>query len=111
MVLDGQQRLTSIARFFLNSDPKKNYYFDLEEMYENFSEVDADSSINWIKTNPRNKKSDPTVKKEGRYLRSDVVIEGSNALIYALQYFRDYFKSKDVENYDEEASKATAKIN
>jgi len=111
MVLDGQQRLTSIARFFLNSDPKKNYYFDLEEMYENFSEVDADSSINWIKTNPRNKKSDPTVKKEGRYLRSDVVIEGSNALIYALQYFRDYFKSKNVENYDEEASKATAKIN
>jgi len=34
-------------------------------MYENFSEVDADSSINWIKTNPRNKKSDPTVKKRG----------------------------------------------
>src|SRR5690606_5773287 len=31
-VLDGQQRLTSIARVFLDAHPNRNYYFDLKRM-------------------------------------------------------------------------------
>ena len=30
-ILDGQQRLTSIARVFLNADLKRCYYFDLKK--------------------------------------------------------------------------------
>ncbi|MEM1096838.1 MAG: DUF262 domain-containing protein, partial [Bacteroidota bacterium] len=31
-VLDGQQRLTSMARVFLDAHPSKNHYFDLKRM-------------------------------------------------------------------------------
>ncbi|ELY5851361.1 DUF262 domain-containing protein, partial [Cronobacter turicensis] len=43
-VLDGQQRLTSLARVFLNAHPHKSYYFDLYKMHYSF--VNEDSS--WI---------------------------------------------------------------
>ena len=32
-ILDGQQRITSIARVFLNADPEKLYYFDLKLLF------------------------------------------------------------------------------
>lgn len=47
-ILDGQQRLTSISRLFLNFDSKKEYYFDLLAMLvEKFPEdnIKDDSGI------------------------------------------------------------------
>lgn len=35
-VLDGQQRLTSIARVFLNASYRSEYYFDLRQTYNEF---------------------------------------------------------------------------
>lgn len=51
-VLDGQQRLTSIARVFLDAHPNRNYYFDLKAMYRTFS----NESPHWIVSRTRGKK-------------------------------------------------------
>ncbi|WP_446010995.1 DUF262 domain-containing protein [Candidatus Electrothrix sp.] len=47
-VLDGQQRLTSIARVFLNADSKRTFYFDLKKMVIGI--VDKDDDTSWIAT-------------------------------------------------------------
>jgi uncharacterized protein with ParB-like and HNH nuclease domain len=69
-VLDGQQRLTSIARVFLNANPKKNYYFDLRKMYENFEEEETA----WVISRQKGNK-DPERKDKNRLLRADVVLD------------------------------------
>jgi len=71
-VLDGQQRLTSIARVFLNGHPKKNYYFDLKLMYDEFDSDEQDK--NWIVVRKRGK-DDPERKGNGRLLRTDVALD------------------------------------
>jgi len=56
-VLDGQQRLTSIARVFLDAHPKRNYYFDLKAMHLHF----RDENPSWIVSRTRGKRI-PTEK-------------------------------------------------
>jgi hypothetical protein len=86
-VLDGQQRLTSLARVFLNANPRKNYYFDLKRMFEEF---DKDSAV-WIIARQRGQ-SDPERKEGGRYLRSDVVLNQQKTDVFVSEYIED---SKD----------------
>jgi hypothetical protein len=52
-VLDGQQRLTSIARVFLDAHPNRNYYFDLKRMYEEFE----NENPSWIVSRRRGQRN------------------------------------------------------
>jgi len=83
-VLDGQQRITAIARAFLNSHPKRNYYFDLKAMHEHFHEEDT----GWIVTRERGK-SPQERRDKGRLLRADVVRDQQKTDIYVSEYLED----------------------
>jgi hypothetical protein len=87
-VLDGQQRLTSIARVFLNAHPKKNYYFDLKLMHDEFH---LDQDKNWIISRKRGA-DDPERKANGRFLRADIALDSDKTDVYVSEYFED---SKD----------------
>jgi hypothetical protein len=90
LVLDGQQRITSIARVFLNADPKSSYYFDLKEMLEIFSKQEnfGDSDTSWIKTYTKQGK-EPERKKSNRWLRADIVLNASKTSIFITEYIED----------------------
>jgi uncharacterized protein with ParB-like and HNH nuclease domain len=45
LILDGQQRMTSIVRVLLNLNSSRTYWFDLQDMYDSFQEERSD----WIK--------------------------------------------------------------
>jgi hypothetical protein len=104
-VLDGQQRLTSIARVFLNGHPKKNYYFDLKLMYDEFDSDEQDK--NWIVVRKRGQ-DDPERKGNGRLLRTDVALDPGKTDVYVSEYFED---SPDFTFPDRTAArKAAARI-
>jgi len=50
-ILDGQQRITSMVRIFLNADKKNYYSFDLEEMLDSKAYDKHEDS--WIKITSR----------------------------------------------------------
>lgn len=91
-VLDGQQRLTSIARVFLNAHPKRNYYFDLKKMHEVFH----DESPSWIVSRARGKK-DPERKDNNKLIRSDVALDQTKCDVYISEYIED---SGDFPEFD-----------
>lgn len=103
-VLDGQQRLTSIARVFLNAHPKKNYYFDLKVMHDRFYRED---STDWILERDRGQE-DPERKSHGRLLRADIVLDREKTEVYVSEYIED---SSDFNFPDNRAKReASAKI-
>ncbi|WP_198665510.1 GmrSD restriction endonuclease domain-containing protein [Thermus sediminis] len=84
LILDGQQRMTSIVRVLLNLNPSKTYWFDLHDIYDSFQEERSD----WIKkTSGRTK---DTTRNNGRWIRADLVIEGEEQK-YVINYFLDFF--------------------
>lgn len=87
-VLDGQQRLTAIARAFLNANPKKSYYFDLKTMLEVFEK--GKENVNWIRTRLKSKDSSESERKDkGRLLRTDVVLQQQKTDIFVSEYMED----------------------
>jgi hypothetical protein len=105
-VLDGQQRLTSIARVFLNASSKRTYYFDLRAMYESF----VDESPEWIKSHSKGK-DEPITKKNGRLLRSDLAMRQEDASTYVASYFEDSGEIQELSLDKQKARLATARIN
>ena len=85
-VLDGQQRLTSIARVFLNGDPNRAFYFDLKEMIESFSSEDDNTS--WIKALRRREKNTDRLENN-RLIRGDIAMDRSKIEIYVSEYIED----------------------
>ena len=83
-ILDGQQRLTSIARMFLDAHPTKNYYFDLYRMHHEFDSENA----NWIKSRTRGKKN-PERKENNRLLRTDIALDQEKSDVYLSEYMED----------------------
>ena len=83
-VLDGQQRLTSIARVFLDAHPKRNYYFDLKKMHEVF----GDESASWIVSRTRGKKN-PERKDNNRLIRTDVALNQAKCDVFISEYIED----------------------
>lgn len=83
-VLDGQQRLTSVARVLLNAHPKKSYYFDLWRIVQTFRADEA----NWVVVRARGK-SDPDRKDNGRLIRSDVALDSTKIEVYVSEYLED----------------------
>ncbi|WP_446011162.1 DUF262 domain-containing protein, partial [Candidatus Electrothrix sp.] len=95
-VLDGQQRLTSIARVFLNGDPKRAFYFDLKEIIESFSSEDDNTS--WIKA-PRRRKENPDRREHNRWIRADIaMLDSSKTEVYVYEYLTDSGEVPDCQN-------------
>lgn len=84
-ILDGQQRITSIARVFLNAHPKKLYYFDLKSILE-LHERQKDTS--WIRIRARGK-TEPTRKDNNRLLRADLILDQTISDIFVSEYIED----------------------
>lgn len=84
-VLDGQQRLTSITRVFLNSNDKRAYYFDLKKMADNFD----DENVNWIAVRNKGDKESKERISNNRYFRSDIALDQVKSDIYVSEYIED----------------------
>jgi len=90
LILDGQQRMTSIVRVLLNLNPNKTYWFDLQDMYNLFQEERSD----WIKKTT-GKAKDPT-RYNGRWIRADLVIKGGEQK-FVTEYFLSFFHEGERE--------------
>lgn len=97
-VLDGQQRLTSIARVFLDAHPKRNYYFDLKKMHEVFN----DENSSWIVSRVRGQKN-PDRKDNNRLIRTDVAFDQKKCDVYISEYIED---SEDFPEFKSDRNKA-----
>jgi hypothetical protein len=97
LVLDGQQRITSIARAFLNADPKRSYYFDLKEMLDTFSNPEeSETDVPWIKSYQKGQK-DPERKNKNRWIRADVILDSQKSSIFTTEYIEDSGEFDSVE--------------
>lgn len=85
-VLDGQQRLTSIARIFLNFDNDKRYYFDLlaileeefpeDNLMNDYRDVKLKVSEHLCRSFNKGKKSDEEPTKHNyRFISGKTIIE------------------------------------
>lgn len=99
-VLDGQQRLTSLARVFLDAHPKRNYYFDLQRMYKHF----ARENPSWIVSRVRGKKN-PERKDNNRLIRTDIALDQQKSDVYISEYMED---SGDFPEFDKDAARQAA---
>lgn len=104
-VLDGQQRLTSIARVFLNSHPKKTYYFDLKAIHYHFDDEDA----NWVVARQRGK-NDPERKDKNRLLRADLALDHSKSDIFVSEYFEDSDDFPELQSNRNAVRQAAARV-
>lgn len=84
-VLDGQQRITSITRVFLDSSDSKTYYFDLKKMLENFEGEESD----WVISRAKNNRSAKERISNNRQLRSDIALDQVKSDIYISEYIED----------------------
>ena len=103
-ILDGQQRITSIACVFLDAHPKKCYYFDLKAMLHYYEQED----VSWISILRRGTSSSDR-KKNNRLLKADIILNQAKTDVYVTEYIED---SKDSE-YREDKTKgreAAAKL-
>lgn len=83
-VLDGQQRLTSLVRVFLQASHESVYYFDLDKLLETDSS-DRNAS-NWVVRRNAGRKL-PT-----RYIRSDAIADDERCSILAQEYFESSYE-------------------
>ncbi len=104
-VLDGQQRLTSIARVFLDAHPNRNYYFDLKRMHELFDSEDS----SWIVSRLRGKKN-PERKDNNRLMRTDIAIDQRKCDIYVSEYIEDSGEFPEFHNDRAKARAAAARL-
>ncbi|NKC14373.1 MAG: DUF262 domain-containing protein [Gammaproteobacteria bacterium] len=104
-VLDGQQRLTSIARVFLDAHPRQNYYFDLKKMHEVFSE----ENTAWIVSRRRGKKN-PERKENNRLIRSDVALNQQKCDVFISEYMEDSGDFPEFESDKTAARQAAARL-
>ena len=104
-ILDGQQRITSVARVFLNVHPKKLYYFDLKEILDLYDKEET----SWIRIRQRGKRGSER-KSNYRLLRADIVLDQEKTDIYVSEYIED---SGDFPEFKEDkyaGRRAAAKI-
>lgn len=104
-VLDGQQRLTSVARVFLDAHPRRNYYFDLHKMHCFFK----DENPCWIVSRARGKKN-PDRKDNNRLIRTDVAIDQAKCDVYISEYIEDSGDFPEFQNDRGAARQAAAKL-
>ncbi len=83
-VLDGQQRLTSLARVLMNAHPKNSYYFDLRRLIKDF----PFNELTWVIIRARGK-NNPDRKDKNRLIRSDVALDSTKVEVYVSEYLED----------------------
>lgn len=105
-ILDGQQRITSIARVFLNSHPEKIYYFDLKKIFEVHS---SDDETSWICVHKR-LPTNPDRKRNNKLLRADLILDQQKADIYVSEYIEDSGDFPEFESDKNAGRQAAAKI-
>ena len=88
LVLDGQQRLTSLARVFLDADPTRNYYFDLKEMTTAFANDEPPDDVSYIVYRNR-RKNNPERRDKNKLLRADVILTQEKSDIFLTEYIED----------------------
>lgn len=104
-VLDGQQRLTSIARVFLDAHPRRNYYFDLKEMHESFKK----EKPSWIVSRIRGKRNLER-KENNRLMRTDIALDQQKCDVFISQYIEDSGDFPEFENDRTSARQAAARV-
>ena len=104
-ILDGQQRLTSIVRVFLDAHPKRNYYFDLKKMYEIFDKEDP----SWIIGKNRSQKN-PDRKDNNRLIRTDIALDQAKCDVYISEYIEDSGDFPEFKDDRTGARQAAAKL-
>lgn len=100
-VLDGQQRLTSLVRVFLQASKDDLYYFDLDQLYE--SDASDRNPASWVKKRNANK------KLTMRYLRSDMITEAEKCEVFVQEYFESEYPELSGDRHGQR--KAAAKVN
>lgn len=103
-VLDGQQRLTALARVFLKADTKRVYYFDLFKMRDAFQSDDHDRETGWIKAFYK-RPDEPDRRKQNRLIRADLALNQQKCDVYVSEYIED---SPDLEDLNRSARRAEA---
>lgn len=86
-ILDGQQRITSIVRVFMNADPSRSYYFDVRKMLNNY--LKGEDGTEWI-TMKRKGKSGQLRREDQGLIRADVVMNQIDCEIYLSQFSDNY---------------------
>ena len=104
-ILDGQQRITSIARVFLNAHPKEIYYFDLKRMFE----LHEREETSWIRRRKRGK-TEPVRRFPNRLLRADIILDQVKSDIHVSDYIEDSGDFPEFQNDRPAARKAAARI-
>lgn len=100
-VLDGQQRLTSLVRVFLQAARDSVYYFDLDKMLE-MESGDKNASA-WVV------RRDVGKRLSSRYIRSDAIEDDERCMVLVQEYFESHY---DPLKGDRSAQrKAVAKVN
>lgn len=100
-VLDGQQRLTSLVRVFLQASEKDYYYFDLDQLYKTDS-LERNPAA-WVK------KRSQSTKVSMRYLKSDLIIDAEKCEVFVQEYFESEYVSLKGDRKGQR--QAAAKVN
>ncbi|MCI5130715.1 MAG: DUF262 domain-containing protein [Candidatus Electrothrix sp. EH2] len=105
-VLDGQQRITSIARVFLNADPDQAFYFDLKEMINSFDK----GKVSWITKRKRKKDTPCEPRRErNKLIRADIALFDKEGI--AGRYIHEYFnKTKNFPDWKDDESRRFQEI-
>ena len=98
-ILDGQQRITSIVRVFLDADQKRRYYFNLKEMLDSGA-YDKHEDL-WIDITLRSHKKKISDKdNRGQYLSPHIVLDQKNSHKHVSKYIRsrkDFDEDKGID--------------
>jgi hypothetical protein len=107
-VLDGQQRLTSIARICLNPNEQKNYYIDIKRMHEVFTSTE--DSSDWLVVRQRNAGSKDR-RDKNRLLRADVIFDTRKCGPYVQEFVEDSDDAVSMRPSKAKSREVIAKIN
>ncbi len=100
-VLDGQQRLTSLVRVFLQASHENVYYFDLDKLVEN--DASDRNASNWVVRRNAGRRL-PT-----RYIRSEAIADDERCSVLAQEYFESSYEPLKGDRPAQR--KAVAKVN
>ncbi|MEN2976558.1 DUF262 domain-containing protein (plasmid) [Tistrella bauzanensis] len=100
-ILDGQQRVTSVVRVFMDAHPKKSYYFDIKSLANDY--FNEDEGTKWIVVRQKGK-VETDRKENGRLLRSDVILDQAKCDIFVSEYIED--SPEDFPEFGGDRSKA-----
>ena len=100
-VLDGQQRLTSLVRVFLQASHESVYFFDLDKLLE--TDASDRNASNWVVRRNAGR------KLGARYIRSDAIADDERCSVLAQEYIESSYEPLKGDRPAQR--KAVAKVN